>query len=97
MSYGLQIFNESGELRLDTGDRFVKAHSFYTGSFYAGGSATITGITGFDPNDDTWAIDVLPISLHITLTASAGQFTITRSSADPFTLQEFWRVILFRV
>jgi hypothetical protein len=57
----------------------------------------VTGITGFDPNDETWAIDVLPISLHISLTASAGQFTITRSSADPFTLERFWKVILFRV
>jgi len=94
---GLQLYNPSGDLRLDTSDRQVRAHSFYMGSFYSGGSATVTGITGFDPNDETWAIDVLPISLYISFTASAGQFTITRSSADPFTLEAFWKVILFRV
>ena len=94
---GLQLYNPSGDLRLDTSDRQVKAHSFYMGSFYSGGSATVTGITGFDPNDETWAIDVLPISLHITFTASLGQFTITRESTDSFTLEQFWKVILFRV
>ena len=94
---GLQLYNPSGDLRLDTSDRQVRAHSFYMGSFYSGGSATVTGITGFDPNDETWAVDVLPLSYYITCTLSAGQFTITRSGADPFTLEKFWKVILFRV
>lgn len=97
MSQGLQIFNDAGELRLDTSDRFVRADSFYSGNLSSGQSATVTGIAGFDPNDPTWAIDVLPISLHLALTATSGQFTVTRASTDPFLLPVFWRVILFRV
>ena len=98
MSYGLQIWDSSGNsTRLDVGDRQVKAHSFYQGVFPAGGgTATVTGITGFDITDESWSIDVLPISLHISLTTTNGGFTITRSSDDPSTLSQFWKVILFR-
>jgi hypothetical protein len=42
------------------------------------------------------SIDVLPISQYISLTATSGGFTISRSSADPFTLSQFWKVIVFR-
>jgi hypothetical protein len=97
MAYGLQIFNASGGVRLDTTDRVVKVHSFYQGVFPAGGgTATVTGITGFDITDESWSIDVLPISLHISLTTTNGGFTITRSSDDSSTLSQFWKVILFR-
>jgi hypothetical protein len=97
MAYGLQIFNASGGVRLDTTDRVVKVHSFYQGVFPAGGgTATVTGITGFDITDESWSIDVLPISLHISLTTTNGGFTITRSSDDSSTLSQFWKVIIWR-
>jgi len=97
MAYGLQIFNPSGGVRLDTTDRVVKVHSVHQGVFTAGGqSATVTGITGLDLNDESWSIDVLPISLHISLVTTTDGFTITRGIEDTFLLSMFWKVIIWR-
>jgi len=98
MAYGLKIWDSTGtNIRLDTTDRQVKVNSVHQGVFTAAGqSATVTGITGFDITDETWSIDVLPISLHISLTTTSGGFTISRSSADLSTLSKFWKVIVFR-
>jgi len=97
MAYGLKIYDASGNVRLDTTDRQVKVNSVHQGVFTASGqSATVTGITGFDITDPTWSIDVLPISLYMTLTTTSGGFTISRSSDDPSTLSVFWKVIVFR-
>jgi len=98
MAYGLKIWDSTGtNIRLDTTDRQVKVNSVHQGVFTSGGqSSTVTGITGFDITDETWSIDVLPISLHLELTTTSGGFTISRNSSDPGTQSMYWKVIVFR-
>tara|TARA_R110000787_G_scaffold75279_2_gene166792 strand:- start:1045 stop:1344 length:300 start_codon:yes stop_codon:yes gene_type:complete len=98
MAYGLKIWDSTGtNIRLDTTDRQVKVNSVHQGVFTAGGqSSTVTGITGFDITDETWSIDVMPISLHLELTTTSGGFTISRNSSDPGTQSMYWKVIVFR-
>ena len=98
MAYGLKIWDSTGtNIRLDTTDRQVKVNSVHQGVFTSGGqSSTVTGITGFDITDETWSIDVMPISLHLELTTTSGGFTISRNSSDPGTQSMYWKVIVFR-
>ena len=91
MAYGLQIFNSSGQIRLDTTDRTVRMYASYTGTLTIGNIITISvpGMT----DDGTWGLnaqqagnplndllDARIISGGFTLEGSGGYIaTVTRS------------------
>jgi hypothetical protein len=69
MSYGLQVFDSSGDITLDTGDRLLRYFGKVTGSIYA---PTLTLLTWYIniPNlstDGTWF--VYPADIWHTLDA----------------------------
>lgn len=98
MAYGLQILNNAGSIRLDTNDRQVKVHSVYQGTLNGpGASTTVSGITGFDLTDDTWAIDLQSLSVHLSLTTGLGTFTITLENSIYAGATLDWTILILRV
>ena len=55
MAYGLNVWDASGNVRLDTSDREFRYVAFYTGSVSASSSTnvSVSGLT----NDGTWGLN----------------------------------------
>lgn len=66
MSYGLQVWSDSGATRVFDGSWLFKYHSTHTVTASAN-SSTTRSISGFDPN--TWGVQVVSIS-----TSSSDEF-----------------------
>lgn len=81
MAYGLQIWDASGNVRLDTSDREFRYVAFYTGSVSANSSAnvSVSGLT----NDGTWGLNETQGSnLFLELSIGSNQFTVANTSSS---------------
>ena len=80
MAYGLQIWDASGNVRLDTSDREFRYVAFYTGSVSASSSTnvSVSGLT----NDGTWGLNETQGSnLFLELSIGTNQFTVTNTNS----------------
>ena len=87
MSQGLKVYNESGQVRLDTTMRLARYHSFFQGEVPDGGSQTHT-VPGF-VDDGTWAVLFEPRGGYGGTGASYeipqdGQIKITTTGASSY-------------
>ena len=53
MAYGLQIFDAAGNIRLDTGDKYIRCHSTLSGTITQATSPVSIAVTGI-ADDGTW-------------------------------------------
>ena len=60
MAYGLQIWDSSGNVRLDTSDRECRYVGFFTGSVSSSSSVAVT-VSGM-ATDGTWGLNELAYS-----------------------------------
>tara|TARA_R110002153_G_scaffold105017_2_gene243219 strand:+ start:181 stop:462 length:282 start_codon:yes stop_codon:yes gene_type:complete len=80
MAYGLQIWDASGNVRMDTTDREVRFVAYYTGSTAANSSTTIS-VAGLS-NDGTWGLnDTAYGNVDASLSIGSGEFTHTNSNS----------------
>lgn len=91
MAYGLQIFDASGNITLDTDYRCVRFAGFLSGNVTFGSPVTlsVTGLT----NDGTWGYNnSTSQSWAIKTTLNSGSITVQalRSGTYPY------KIILFR-
>ena len=90
MSFGLKIYDESGNPRLDVADRQIRFIGLYTGTLTMGTpvEVTVPGMT----NDGTWGINELSAINYTDISIGQGKFTL--NSAMP---QTNYRVQVFRI
>ena len=74
MTYGLQIWNAAGDLRLDTNYRVARYVATYSGSVGTSGQTiTVTGLA----TDGTWGYNnSVENAWEIETTLAAGEFTV---------------------
>tara|TARA_R110000787_G_scaffold104873_1_gene212246 strand:- start:479 stop:760 length:282 start_codon:yes stop_codon:yes gene_type:complete len=80
MAYGLNVWDASGNVRLDTSDREFRYVAFYTGSVSASSSTnvSVSGLT----NDGTWGLNETQGSnLFLELSIGTNQFTVTNTNS----------------
>lgn len=80
MAYGLNVWDASGNVRLDTSDREFRYVAFYTGSVSASSSTnvSVSGLT----NDGTWGLNETQGSnLFLELSIGTNQFTVTNTDS----------------
>jgi|TARA_R110000744_G_scaffold287339_1_gene398503 hypothetical protein len=93
MAYGLQIWDSSGNVRLDTSDRECRYVGFFTGSVGPSSSVTVT-VSGM-ANDGTWGLNELAYSnFYVSVSMGSGQFVI--SNADQYNSHDY-KVQVFRI
>jgi len=93
MAYGLQIWDSSGNVRLDTSDRECRYVGFFTGSVGAGSSVTVT-VSGM-ATDGTWGLNELAYSnFYVSVSMGSGQFVI--SNSDQYNSHDY-KVQVFRI
>ena len=80
MAYGLNVWDASGNVRLDTSNREFRYVAFYTGSVSASSSTnvSVSGLT----NDGTWGLNETQGSnLFLELSIGTNQFTVTNTDS----------------
>ena len=80
MAYGLNVWDASGNVRLDTSDREFRYVAFYTGSVSASSSTnvSVSGLT----NNGTWGLNETQGSnLFLELSIGTNQFTVTNTNS----------------
>lgn len=79
MSYGIQVFDENGDVRLDTVDRQVRFVALYIGSCPA--NTTISIPTPLLEDDGTWGLNERNYAnIYIRCGLTSGNVTVTNSS-----------------
>ena len=93
MAYGLQIWDASGNVRLDTSDRECRYVGFFTGSVSSSSSVAVT-VSGM-ATDGTWGLNELAYSnFYVSVSMGSGQFVI--SNADQYNSHDY-KVQVFRI
>lgn len=99
MSYGLRVWNSSGQIRLDTSARLARYHSFYTGSILPNNSATVS-VPGL-ANDGTWSVQVELAGAYnatdVDISINNGGFTISNGGGGSFNITATYNITVFRV
>tara|TARA_R110000803_G_scaffold36738_1_gene78965 strand:+ start:1968 stop:2264 length:297 start_codon:yes stop_codon:yes gene_type:complete len=76
MAYGLQIWDSSSNVRLDTTDRLTRYVAFYTGTITGTNSVTLT-VSGYDITDDTWGIAEGHENTHLLIVSTTNTITLS--------------------
>lgn len=82
MAHGLQVFDSTGNITLDSSDRITRLLATYTGIFYynSGDNSLTISVPGFFKNNETYLlVTVGNFGVHITCLASES-VTISYSS-----------------
>jgi hypothetical protein len=81
MSYGVQVFAENGDIRLDTTDRQVRFAALYTGVCPA--NTTISIPTALLEDDGTWGINERNYAnIYIRCGLTSGNVTVTNTNTS---------------
>lgn len=92
MAYGLQLFDSSGDITLDTNWRLIRFSAFYSGTVSYGSPVTInvTGLT----NDGTWGYNnSVETAWEIETTLNTGSITVTALVSGSHS----YNIMLFRI
>jgi len=92
MAYGLQIYDASSNLTLDTNWRLIRFSAFYSGTVTFGSPVTIS-VTGLI-NDGTWGYNnSVEDAWDIKTTLNSGSITITALVSGT----QSYNILLFRI
>ena len=93
MSYGIQVYDENGNVRLDTVDRQVRFAAFYTGTCPV--NTTISIPTPLLEDDGTWGLNERNYAnYYISCGLTSGNVTVTNTSTQsPYD----YKVEVFRI
>lgn len=92
MAYGLQIYDASSNLTLDTNWRLIRFSAFYSGTVTFGSPITIS-VTGLI-NDGTWGYNnSVEDSWDIRTTLNSGSITVTALVSGT----QSYNILLFRI
>ena len=102
MAYGLQIFDSSGNIRLDTSDRFIRYHSTLSGTITQATSPLTLSVSGI-ANNGSWGFsNDIPLDGNYSSTddvrvefGAVGNLTLTiqHSNSGDFA----YRIQVFRI
>ena len=93
MSYGVQVFAENGDVRLDTTDRQVRFAAFYTGTCPI--NTTISIPTPLLEDDGTWGLNERNYAnYYIRCGLTSGNVTVTNTSLQS---PHDYKVEVFRI
>lgn len=93
MSYGIQVYDENGDVRLDTVDRQVRFAAFYTGTCPA--NTTVSIPTPLLEDDGTWGLNERNYAnYYIRCGLTSGNVTVTNTNTQsPYD----YKVEVFRI
>jgi hypothetical protein len=100
MSQGLKIYNEAGDVRLDTTMRLARYHSFYTG-YLAADTSTTVSVPGL-ADDGTWSIAFEPqggfSGSDVEVTVSPGSIYIYNGgNGSYYATSTHWNITIYRI
>jgi|TARA_R110000803_G_scaffold178265_2_gene240687 hypothetical protein len=92
MAYGLQIYDASSNLTLDSNWRLIRFSAFYSGTVTFGTPVTIS-VTGLT-NDGTWGYNnSVEDAWDIKTTLNSGSITVTALVSGT----QSYKILLFRI